>query len=94
MHLIVRVAIKKGQNMNMRITDGFSFLVVLEEDGKRRLKTLETIPDFNTHLSITSIVGKRGSGKSTVCSLLSGNSSMFEVLPARQIFIYIGQSKC
>ena len=42
-------------------------------------RNLLTTPEFNTQLSLVSIVGSRGVGKSTVASLLSGNSSMFVV---------------
>ena len=49
------------------------------EAARHRLKELQAVPDFNTHLSFVSIVGGRGVGKSTVASLLSGNSSMFQV---------------
>ena len=52
----------------------------LAEASRERLRTLEDIPDFNTQLTFVSIVGGRGVGKSTVASLLSGNSSMFEVI--------------
>ena len=48
-------------------------------DAKERLRDLIDIPDFNTQLSFVSIVGGRGVGKSTLASLLSGNSSMFTV---------------
>ena len=48
-------------------------------DAKERLRNLIDIPDFNTQLSFVSIVGGRGVGKSTLASLLSGNSSMFTV---------------
>ena len=37
----------------------------------------QTIPEFDKQLSLVSIVGARGVGKSTVTSLLSGNHSMF-----------------
>ena len=47
------------------------------EDAKARFKTTQDIPDFNKQLSLVSIVGSRGVGKSTVSSLLSGNNSMF-----------------
>ena len=48
-------------------------------DAKERLRNLIDIPDFNTQISFVSIVGGRGVGKSTLASLLSGNSSMFTV---------------
>ena len=48
------------------------------EGAKEIFELTQTIPDFNKQLSIVSIVGKRGVGKSTVASLLSGNHSMFE----------------
>ena len=47
------------------------------EGAKERFQLTQTIPDFDKQLSIVSIVGKRGVGKSTVTSLLSGNHSMF-----------------
>lgn len=37
----------------------------------------QNIPEFNTQISITSLVGKRAVGKSTIASLLSGNETMF-----------------
>ncbi len=49
------------------------------EDAREKLLELKDNPDTNTQLSFVSIVGGRGVGKSTVASLLSGNSSMFEV---------------
>ena len=52
---------------------------LFEELARERFRTLSNVPDFNTHLSLVSIVGNRGVGKSTVASLLSGNSSMFVV---------------
>ena len=50
---------------------------VFIEDAKARFQLAQTIPDFNKQLSLVSIVGARGVGKSTVTSLLSGNHSMF-----------------
>ena len=47
------------------------------DDAKERFELAQTIPDFNKQLSLVSIVGARGVGKSTVTSLLSGNHSMF-----------------
>ena len=47
-------------------------------DGARdRFQLAQSIPEFNKQLSLVSIVGARGVGKSTVTSLLSGNHSMF-----------------
>ena len=47
-------------------------------DGAReRFQLTQTVPDFNKQITVVSIVGARGVGKSTVCSLLSGNHSMF-----------------
>ena len=54
-------------------------LGVFEEAARKRLSALQTEPEFNTELSIVSIVGNRGVGKSTVASLLSGNETMFVV---------------
>ena len=45
--------------------------------AKERFQLAQTIPDFNKQLSLVSIVGARGVGKSTISSLLSGNHSMF-----------------
>ena len=45
--------------------------------AKERFQLSQTIPDFNKQLSLVSIVGARGVGKSTISSLLSGNHSMF-----------------
>ncbi len=50
-----------------------------DEEAKERFNELAINLDFNTQLSFVSIVGGRGVGKSTIASLLSGNSSMFEV---------------
>ena len=49
------------------------------DGAKERFQLAQTIPDFNKQLSLVSIVGARGVGKSTVSSLLSGNHSMFTV---------------
>ena len=49
------------------------------EEARERLRSLEDSVELNTQLSIVSIVGGRGVGKSTVASLLSGNCSMFTV---------------
>ena len=48
-------------------------------EARQRFRELQAIPDYNTQLSFVSIVGGRGVGKSTVASLLSGNSSLFDV---------------
>lgn len=45
--------------------------------ARERFQKTQTVPDFNKQISIVSIVGGRGVGKSTVTSLLSGNHSMF-----------------
>ena len=47
------------------------------EGAKERFQLAQTIPEFNKQLTLVSIVGARGVGKSTVTSLLSGNHSMF-----------------
>ena len=49
------------------------------DKARQRFRELPNTPGFNTQLSFVSIVGGRGVGKSTVASLLSGNSSMFTV---------------
>ena len=50
-----------------------------EEPARERISHIQDTADFNTQLSIVSVVGKRGAGKSTVTSLLSGNCTMFTV---------------
>ena len=50
---------------------------VFIEDAKQRFQLTQTVPEFDKQLSLVSIVGARGVGKSTVASLLSGNNSMF-----------------
>ena len=59
----------------------FLFNVVgsFQQPARDMISHIQDTPDFNTQLSIVSVVGKRGAGKSTVTSLLSGNSSMFTV---------------
>ena len=69
--------------MSDAINEYSLFSVQFEDPAKARLRELVAVPDFNRQLTIVSVVGGRGNGKSTVCSLLSGNSSMFEV------FVYI-----
>jgi len=48
-----------------------------DNDGRQRLRRTQKIPEFNTWLTLTSIVGKTGVGKSTIASFLAGNVSMF-----------------
>ena len=48
------------------------------EGARERFQQAQSIPEFNKQLTLVSIVGERGVGKSTVASLLSGNHSMFE----------------
>ena len=48
------------------------------EGARERFQRAQSIPEFNKQLTLVSIVGERGVGKSTVASLLSGNHSMFE----------------
>merc|ERR1719295_1489927 len=50
---------------------------VMQNDAALRLRHTQDIPEFNTQISITSLVGKRAVGKSTIASLLSGNETMF-----------------
>ncbi len=49
------------------------------ERARERLRQLDSVPEFQDQLSFVSIVGARGVGKSTIASLLSGNSTMFKV---------------
>jgi len=51
---------------------------VMQNDAALRLRHTQDIPEFNTQISITSLVGKRAVGKSTIASLLSGNETMFQ----------------
>ncbi len=50
------------------------------EEARERLRKLDSVPEFRNQLSFISIVGGRGVGKSTLASLLSGNSTMFKVI--------------
>ena len=52
---------------------------MFEEPAQERLQQLQNTAEFDTELSMVSIVGGRGVGKSTVASLFSGNESMFVV---------------
>jgi len=52
---------------------------VMQNEAALRLRHTQNVPDFNTQISITSLVGKRAVGKSTIASLLSGNETMFVV---------------
>ena len=47
------------------------------EGARERFQLAQNISEFNKQLTLVSIVGGRGVGKSTVASLLSGNHSMF-----------------
>ena len=62
------------------------------DEARERLRSLEESEEMSTQLSIVSIVGGRGVGKSTVASLLSGNSSMFTVGSGSVGTTTIGQS--
>ena len=44
---------------------------VFMEGAKERFQLAQSIPEFNKQLTLVSIVGARGVGKSTVTSLLS-----------------------
>ena len=48
------------------------------DEARHRLRMTQESEEFNTWLTMVSIVGKTGVGKSTVASLLSGNDTMFE----------------
>ena len=62
-----------------RSNDSSKLEAYFPEQARQRFRELPSIPEFDTQLSFVSIVGGRGVGKSTVASLLSGNSSMFTV---------------
>ena len=49
-----------------------------EEDARKLMRKTQEDESSNTWLTMISIVGKTGVGKSTVASLLSGNSTMFK----------------
>ena len=59
--------------------DSSKLEVYFTNEARQRLRELQNIPEYNTQLSFVSIVGGRGVGKSTVASLLSGNSTLFNV---------------
>ena len=48
------------------------------DEARHRLRRTQESEEFNTWLTMVSIVGKTGVGKSTVASLLSGNDTMFK----------------
>ena len=50
------------------------------EEGRARIVGTQNVPDFDTQLSMVSVVGERHVGKSTILSLLSGNATMFQVI--------------
>ena len=50
-----------------------------DKDADEILDNLQNHEEFESELSFVSIVGGKGVGKSTMASLLSGNSSMFLV---------------
>ena len=52
---------------------------LFEEDGRQLMRKTQTGENSNTWLTMASIVGKTGVGKSTCASMLSGNDSMFSV---------------
>ena len=52
---------------------------LFEEDGRQLMRKTQTGQNSDTWLTMASIVGKTGVGKSTCASLLSGNDTMFNV---------------
>ena len=52
--------------------------------GRQRFGETQQMEEFNTWLTLTSVVGKTGVGKSTVASFLSGNMSMFTTASTAQ----------
>ena len=53
---------------------------MLTDAARERIRSLADIGwELEKQLTMVSIVGGRGVGKSTIASLLSGNSSMFTV---------------
>lgn len=51
---------------------------VLSSEARARLRLAQDMSQFDTQLTVVSVVGRRGVGKSTVVSLLSGNDTMFK----------------
>ena len=60
------------------IDDSERMMGTFTEEGRQQLRKTQEQEDTNTWLTMVSIVGKTGVGKSTVASLLSGNDTMFE----------------
>ena len=54
-------------------TDPAAMMTVFADDGRQRIRNLQDNPIFDTQLTMVSIVGQRGVGKSTIASFLSGN---------------------
>lgn len=52
---------------------------IFEESGRELMRKTQDEDDTNTWLTMVSIVGNTGVGKSTVASLISGNDTMFKV---------------
>ena len=50
---------------------------IFQTEARSLIRQTQTVPNFNTWLTLVSCVGKTGVGKSTVASLLSGNDTMF-----------------
>ena len=50
---------------------------IFQTEARSLIRQTQTVPAFDTWLTLVSCVGKTGVGKSTVASLLSGNDTMF-----------------
>ena len=53
-------------------TDSAAMKTVFADDARHTIRNLQDNPWSDTQLSMVSIVGQRGVGKSTIASLLSG----------------------
>ena len=61
----------------MKANESSKIQGIFQDSARERFQLTQTNPEFDKQLSLVSIVGARGVGKSTVTSLLSGNHSMF-----------------
>ena len=60
------------------LDDSERVMATFQEDGRQLMRKTQENEASNTWLTMVSIVGNTGVGKSTVASLLSGNETMFK----------------